>query len=358
MARLAFLISALVVSLMLLTWHFWSTKQATNPSALTTPLPSAPISHTLPTRDSVSISSASAPINVYAHNLMLRRGANFRVYVRWLRGQMVRARHNINPSFDDPESFVLEVKRGIIRANVGDISNFLNAIGSATSPLKKITLSGDGDQIKLRATLHKIISLPIELVGTIAAVRDNRIQIHVTKLRVLKIPLKGFLGALHIGISDLLPHGIPGVQVSGNDIFLDTQKLLPAPRIRGQLTSVRIINPDLEQVYGNAEDAGKHVEQWRNFLRLSGGTLDFGKLTMHHVDLIMIDISNDAWFDLDLAHYQEQLVNGYTRMTPQAGLQIFMPDLDLLPQKKANENISLEWLKNRNIAPPADVTSR
>jgi hypothetical protein len=121
---------------------------------------------------------------------------------------------------------------------------------------------------------------------------------------------------------------------------------------------VRIINPDLEQVYGNAEDAGKHVEQWRNFLRLSGGTLDFGKLTMHHVDLIMIDMSNDAWFDLDLAHYQEQLVNGYTRMTPQAGLQIFMPDLDLLPQKKANENISLEWLKNRNIAPPADVTSR
>jgi len=54
---------------------------------------------------------------------------------------------------------------------------------------------------------------------------------------------------------------------------------------------------------------------------------------MHHVDLVMIDISNDAWFDLDLANYQAQLVNGYTRMTPQAGLQIFMPDLDNLPTK-------------------------
>jgi len=79
---------------------------------------------------------------------------------------------------------------------------------------------------------------------------------------------------------------------------------------------------------------------------------------MHHVDLIMIDISNDAWFDLDLVHYQDQLVNGYTRMTPQAGLQIFMPDLDELPQNKGKSNTSVEWLKNRNAPPPADVTSR
>lgn len=81
----------------------------------------------------------------------------------------------------------------MIRANIGDISNFLNA-GGMDSPLKNITVSGDGDQVKLRGTLHKIISLPVELVRTIAAVPDNRIQMHVTKLRVLKIPLKGLLG--------------------------------------------------------------------------------------------------------------------------------------------------------------------
>ena len=39
----------------------------------------------------------------------------------------------------------------------------------------------------------------------------------------------------------------------------------------------------------------------------------------------MIDASKDAWFDLDLVNYQAQVVNGYTRMTPQAGLEIFMP---------------------------------
>jgi hypothetical protein len=154
------------------------------------------------------------------------------------------------------------------------------------------------------------------------------------------------------------PGKISGMEVSGNDIFFDPEKLLPPPHIRGELTSVRIVNPDIEEIYGKAQEDVTRVAQWRNFLQLNGGTIDFGKLTMRNVDLIMVDLSKDAWFDLDLAHYQEQLVNGYTRMTPQAGLQIFMPDLDQVPQTKQNQTISMEWLKNRNVAPPSDVTSR
>ena len=74
---------------------------------------------------------------------------------------------------------------------------------------------------------------------------------------------------------------------------------------------------------------------------------------MKDADLIMVDISQEPWFDLDLANYQEQLVNGYTRMTPTAGLQIFMPDYADL--KKGG---SMEWIKNRNAAPPAGVVPR
>jgi hypothetical protein len=69
----------------------------------------------------------------------------------------------------------------------------------------------------------------------------------------------------------------------------------------------------------------------------------------------MIDVSNDLWFKFDLDHYQQQLVNGYSRMTPQAGLQIFMPDIDKIPRNRATQNISLEWARNRNLPPPPDV---
>jgi hypothetical protein len=290
---------------------------------------------------------------------MLRKGeAGFRIYVRWLRGEIIRVNRSINPSFDEPDSFVLDVKTGVVHTNVGDLTNFLNQ-GLTNSPLKNVTLSGDGDQIKLRGTLHKIVPLPIELAGTIAVAPANRIQLHVTQLSVLKMPVKALLGEFHLSLSSLFsPGNISGIEVSGNDIFFDPVKLLPPPHIRGELTGVRIVNPDVEETYGNAQEDVTRVAQWRNFLQLRGGTIDFGKLTMHHVDLIMVDLSDDAWFDLDLAHYQEQLVNGYTRMTPEAGLQIFMPDLDTIPKTKQNQNISMEWLKNRNVAPPADVTSR
>lgn len=359
-SRLLIVAGVVIVALLIvMVWHFRSGKRVPTATESTAPSDTAVIvgaGRESPIAPGSSSSSDAGPTNVYAHNLMLRKGSTgFRVYVRWLRGLMVRTARNVNPSFDEPDSFVLDVKTGVVHTNVGDLANFLN--GEVTnSPFRNITLSGDGDTIKLHGTLHKIFPLPVEMIATIGVAPGNRVQIHVTKLNVLKIPLKGLLGGFHVEVANLFQPGIPGVEVSGNDIFLDTQKLLPPPHIRGELTSVRIVNPDVEEVYGNATEDVNRVEQWRNYLQLNGGTIDFGKLTMHHVDLIMIDLSDDAWFDLDLTNYQEQLVNGYTRMTPQAGLQIFMPDLDTLPHNKSNQNISLEWLKNRNLSPPADLT--
>jgi len=347
-ARVAVL--ALVCILLLIFW-FWrlrSTRHAKQPSA----------SKASTTLSPSVATSESARTAVYAHNLMLRKGPHFRIYVRWLRGDMVRTRRDANPTFDDPDSFFLEIKTGVIRANIGDIGNFLNTASVADSPLRNITLLAEGDQIKLNGTLHKLLSMPIELLGSVVATPDNRIQVHVTKLSVLKIPLKGLLGGLHISVSDLFnPKGLAGIEVSNNDIFFDTFKLLPPPHIHGQVSKVRVVTPDIEEVYGNAQEEVTRVEQWRNFLRLSDGTIDFGKLTMHHVDLTMVDLSNDQWFDLDLNNYQNQLVNGYTRMTPEAGLQIFMPDLDELP-KNRSQNISMEWLKHRNLPPPPDIMSK
>jgi len=356
---LAVVSAVAVVLITLVAWNFRSAKQNVESDVSVKPPPSVVISGApFTVIPETSDSSETAPTNVYAHNLKLRKGRGFRIYVHWLRGQMIRTKRSVNPSFDDPDSFILDVKTGVIHTNVGDLSNFLND-GVSNSPLRNITLSGDGNQIKLHGTLHKIIPLPVEMIATISAAPGNLIQLHVTKLNLLKIPLKTLLGGFHITVSSLFhPGNIPGIQVSGNDIFFDTQKLLPPPHIRGQLTSVRIINPDFEEVYGNAQDDVKQVAQWRNFLQLHDGTIDFGKLTMRHVDLIMVDLSNDAWFDLDLVHYQEQLVNGYTRMTPQAGLQIFMPDLETIPHNKANQDIGMEWLKNRNVPPPTDLTSR
>ena len=344
--------TAATVAVLCLCWFFWYSR-----SKAFAPPPSPSVAALGPV-SAADTSSADdlAPTLVNAHNLLLRKGPNFRIYIRWIRGQMVRPRRQVNPSFDDPESFVLQIQKGVIHANIGDISNYLNSSSPPDAPLKNISLQPEGERLKLHGTIHKIFSLPIELVGTLTPTPDGRVQFHVTKLDVLKIPLKGLLGGFHVELSDLLhASAIPGVQLVDNDIIFDTQKLLPPPHIHGQLTSVRVGPPDIEVIYGNAGNDETSLARWHNFLRLSGGTLDFGKLTMHHVDLTMIDASQDPWFDLDLVNYQAQLVNGYIRMTAQAGLEIFMPDLDEQTPKKAGQSITLEWLKDRNRSLPLDV---
>ena len=193
-AAAVILISILLVfGVILLVWRSKSAKPAVE-----SPAPSSQAA-----APGASTTPDSAPTRVYAHNLMLRKGPNFRIYVRWLRGEMTRMRPSVVPSFDDSESFFLDVKTGVIRANIGDIGNFLNAGGVAQSPLKNVKLSADGDQIKLNGTVHKIVPLPIEMKGTVAPAPGNRIRIHVTKLSVLKIPFKGLLGTFHVDISDL-----------------------------------------------------------------------------------------------------------------------------------------------------------
>lgn len=334
-----------VITISCIGCFLWHTRSA---RATDTPRRDAPSGATLHQQvDDIS------PTLVYAHNLMLRKGPNFRVYILWIRGQMLRTNPRVPPSFDDPESFVFNIQKGVIHANIGDLAIFLNAVSSSNAPLKNISLTADGDQLKLHGTFHKVVPLPIEVIGSLSSAPDGHIRFHTTKISVLKIPMRGLLRGLHITLADLVHSpDLRGTHISGNDLIFDTTKLLPPPHIRGELTSVRIKPPDIEVTYGSSPNDETKLSQWHNFLRLTGGTVHFGKLTMDYADLTMIDATKASWFNLDLVNYQQQLVQGICRMTPQAGLEIFMPEFD---ERKGNQKISLDWLKNRNLSVPADV---
>jgi hypothetical protein len=291
-----------------------------------------------------------------AHNLLLRKGPNFRIYVRWLSGRLARTSRHLNPSFDNPDSFDLDIQTGVVRVNIGDIGHFLNS-SLADSPLKNVTLAADGPNLKLTGTVHKILPIPVQLLASVSATADNRIRVHIMKINVLRVPVKAFLHVFHVSTADLIKRNTDGLEVEGNDVLLDTRRLLPPPHIRGRLTQVSVESPDIQAVFGDAQEEVGRTELWRNFFSLKGGTVDFGKLTMNSVDLILIDISKDPWFDLDLINYREQFTSGYTRITPDSGLQIFIPDRRDIRAKTVSANDDIEWFKNRSIPPPPQITA-
>ena len=298
-------------------------------------------------------SAESDRTTVYAHNLELRKGPNFRIYVRWLRGQMEPLYKNRPPSLDDQESFLFHIDRGLIHANIGDIEKYLNSSQAAQqSPLKNMKLSGEGSQLKIAGTLRKLlVPLPVEIVGTLSPATNGRIHFTVAKINVLKVPVKALMGGLKVEVNDVVgTKPVKGIEVSNNDIYLDTAELLPPPHIRGQISSIVFKAPDAVVTYGDTSpDDEAALAQWHNFLRLRGGSIEFGKLTMHQTDLTLIDASDDGWFDLDLANYQAQVVKGFSRMTPEKGLEIFMPNVG---KELPAGSVSLDTLRNRNRALP------
>ena len=218
-------------------------------------------------------------------------------------------------------------------------------------------MSAAGPQVRLAGTLHKfLLPLPVELLCDVAPASAGRTVLHVTKINVLKLPMKALLGGLHVNVNDVLGTDLmPGIPVSGNDLFFDTAILLPPPHISGQLTSALIQSPDIVLIYGNSKDDQNQLEEWHNFLRLTGGTIGFGSLTMHPADLTLVDASKDVWFDLDLIHYQAQLLKGFSRITAQSGLEMFMPSLDEQHHTKPSPSLDVDWLRNRNESLPSDV---
>src|SRR2546421_1175565 len=95
-ARLIPFIFGCAFFLILLIWYFQSVKHATaSPASIA----SAPSAVTSSPDYGLTASAGSALTNVYAHNLMLRKGPGFRVYVPWLRGEMIPLNRNVNPSF-------------------------------------------------------------------------------------------------------------------------------------------------------------------------------------------------------------------------------------------------------------------
>src|SRR5579864_4401435 len=52
--------------------------------------------------------------NIVMHNVMLTECPGFQLRVRWLRGQMHRTHPEVIPSFDEPNSFVIDIADGLI----------------------------------------------------------------------------------------------------------------------------------------------------------------------------------------------------------------------------------------------------
>ncbi|HEX6966850.1 MAG TPA: hypothetical protein VF166_13725 [Gemmatimonadaceae bacterium] len=255
-----------------------------------------------------------------------------------LRGEMLSQRRGSPVIFDDKHSFVIRIASAEVGLDMQSLGVLMNEYVFAYpgAPLHDLRFATDSGKLVQRGYLHKVFDIPFTITAAMSMTPAGLIRIHPVAIKIGPIPGKGLLATLGIQLSDLLDlKKAKGVRVSGNDLLLDPVQILPPPVIEGRVTAVRVAQNEVIQIFDDSTARHETTQPLTppdpaapNYMYFRGGTLRFGKLSMVRADMQIIDLDPRGPFEFSLDQYNAQLVAGYSKNTPEHGLEVFMPDVD------------------------------
>ena len=287
---------------------------------------------------SVTQERASPPIaSVHAEmrNVLYHFTDSISVHIVQLQGKLVPMNKEGLPIFDDANSFTLEIDQAEISITTDTLANVWNqyAFAAPDAPLKDIRISVEGQKLKIRGRLHSKGNVPFESEGMLSPTLQGEIRLRTEQLKAAHIPVKGLMDVLGETVSKLIDtRKVRGLRAEQNDLILTPSELFPPPHIQGRLTSIKVRGNEIIQVYGTNSAPSQKLAG--NYMAYRGARLRFGKLTMSDTDLTLIDLNPQDPFDFYLDHYRDQLVAGYTKITPSFGLRTYFRDYNKLTRKR------------------------
>ena len=288
----------------------------------------------------MSFAAGTDRVDVRMENVNLHVGHGVELRVLYLAGRLASAAPGKVPTFDDVNSYLIEVDSARVSMTAGSLTNLMNNVlfAGPSAPIKNVRVEIEGDEIRQTGTLTKGVSVPFTMRAALDVTSDGKLRLHPTSMKAAGIVPKGVLDffGIHLGTLLKVRQG-SGIQVAGDDLLLDPANVLPPPRIHGTLTKAWIADGVLFQQFGGGKPthAINSPVDTRNFMYYRGGTLRFGKLTMADADLTLVDLDPRDPFDFSPAQYKDQLVAGYSKNTPGNGLVTYMPDLSDIAKRGA-----------------------
>ena len=281
----------------------------------------------------VSPAADDTPIEVQVQmrNVRLHVDETTVLQVARLRGALVSTKGGHPPIFDDKQSFIVRIDSAQIALSMDSLTRLLNTyvFHYDGSPLKNLTVTADGQRLKLKGTVHKGIDLPFTIIADPSVDADGALRLRAHSIKTLGIPAKGLLAFFGVELENLVNlHGRTGMRVVEDTVVIAPGALVPPPRIEGRLQAVRVEPTRVVQIFGPGSLPPLTLpdRSMRNYMYYRGGTLRFGKLTMSDADLALIDANQKDAFDFYQDRYERQLVAGYSKNTVAHGLKVYMPD--------------------------------
>ena len=293
-------------------------KPAASPEAPSSP-PAAP------TPASVTPPAKGRGVKTEMRNVMFHLTDDAAADVEFLSGEMRPTGKNEMPVFDDKTSFEVHVTEGRISITPEALASILNShvFAGNDSPFKDISISIDKDRLLIKGRLRGKREIPFETSAILTASGDGRIRVSTEKLKALHVPVKGMMDKLGIELAALVSTSkIPGMVTDKNDILMDLGELLPAPHIKGKVSAVLIEENSIVTIFGDGARPAA-ANDAVSYMSFQGNPVRLGKLTMENADLTVLNIDRGEALDWSQDHYRDQLVAGYSKVTPAFGLRAY-----------------------------------
>jgi hypothetical protein len=210
-----------------------------------------------------------------------------------------------------------------------------HVFAGSDSPLKNISISIDKDRLRIKGRLRTKGDIPFETTAILTASSDGRIRVSTEKLKALHVPVKGMMDKLGIELASLVSTSkIPGMVTEKNDVLMDLGVLLPPPHIKGKVSAVLIGNNSIVTIFGDGAKPASANDPV-SYMSFQGSPVRLGKLTMESADLTVLNLDSDDALDWSQDHYRDQLVAGYSKVTPNFGLRAYARNFAKLPHPPA-----------------------
>jgi len=289
----------------------------------------------LPMLSCARAEASRQPVEVEMRNVDLHITTDITLHVTHLRGRFEAVGRREVPYLDDKTSYAVNIDSGVVAIDMASLNALMTRTfaddGSNVDKLK-INVDGEGN-LRQKGVIDKTI--PFSVKAGVEATPDGKLRVFTKSVKGFGMPMKPLMKVFHLEMDDLL-HVKPGngVVVHDNDLILDPATLLPPPSIRGAVTSARIENNSVVQIFGNGQVRPLSPPAISdNFIYWRGGSLSFGKLTMAETDLELVDMDPKDPFDFSVERWNDQLVAGYSKTTGIRGLKAHMPDYNDLKRK-------------------------
>ncbi|HET9791333.1 MAG TPA: hypothetical protein VFR08_08525 [Candidatus Angelobacter sp.] len=275
-------------------------------------------------------------VQVQMNNVMYHVGGNAVVHLRRVGGELVPTKADGIPVFDDKNSFSLRLAAAEMAISPQSMASVLNqyVFSGKDSPIREVSITLENNLMKVKGKLHNKADISFETDSSVSVTADGKIRLHAEKIRALHLPAKGLMDLFGVEIADLIKNGkVSGVTAEKDDLIIDPEKVFPPPKIQGRVSAVQLSNGNIVLTFGSWREYQWARVDAKNYMWYHGNRLQFGKLTMHDTDLLLVDPDPRDPFDFDLGHYKEQLMAGYSKTTATFGLRTTMVDYNKLKSR-------------------------